>query len=190
MLPRTCDRQCCFQCGVIIRCLSNKPQKVDVASCIRRDRLKYNLILIINDFQTYDADVQYGGTNTGLSHYSLWGWGSNWMSPLLLEEFKYNITKAGYNSWLTSTAALIFSGKLWWNNLIVRTLSYLACYIAILQCLRQGQMHCFHRKKLTFKSIYILHRSSRKSKDYVYGIWLHKVLGIWKGYYRVQEQQP
>ena len=29
--------------------------------------------LIINDFQTYDADVQYGGTNTGLSHYSLWG---------------------------------------------------------------------------------------------------------------------
>ena len=25
----------------------------------------------------------------------------------------------------------------------------------------------------------------RKSKDYVYGIWVYKVLGIWKGYYRV-----
>ena len=27
----------------------------------------------------------------------------------------------------------------------------------------------------------------RKSKDYVYGILVYKVLGIWKGYYRVQE---
>ena len=26
----------------------------------------------------------------------------------------------------------------------------------------------------------------RKSKDYVYGIWVYKVLGIWKGYYRVK----
>ena len=25
----------------------------------------------------------------------------------------------------------------------------------------------------------------RKSKDYVYGIWVYKVLGIWKGYYSV-----
>ena len=25
----------------------------------------------------------------------------------------------------------------------------------------------------------------RKSKDYVYGIWVYKVQGIWKGYYRV-----
>ena len=24
--------------------------------------------------------------------------------------------------------------------------------------------------------------SIRKSKDYVYGIWLYKVLGIWKGF--------
>ena len=24
----------------------------------------------------------------------------------------------------------------------------------------------------------------RKSKDYVYGIWVYKALGIWKGYYR------
>ena len=27
----------------------------------------------------------------------------------------------------------------------------------------------------------------RKNKDYVYGIWLYKVLGIWKGYYRVKK---
>ena len=26
-----------------------------------------------------------------------------------------------------------------------------------------------------------------KSKDYVYGIWVYKILGIWKGYYRVKE---
>ena len=26
----------------------------------------------------------------------------------------------------------------------------------------------------------------RKSKDYVYDIWLYKVLGIWKGYYKVK----
>ena len=32
-----------------------------------------NLILVIINFQTYDADIQYGGTNMGLSHYSLWG---------------------------------------------------------------------------------------------------------------------
>ena len=27
----------------------------------------------------------------------------------------------------------------------------------------------------------------KKSKDYVYGIWVYKVLGIWKGYYRVKK---
>ena len=27
----------------------------------------------------------------------------------------------------------------------------------------------------------------RKSKDYVYGIWVYKVPGIWKGYYRVKK---
>ena len=27
----------------------------------------------------------------------------------------------------------------------------------------------------------------RKSKDYVYGKWVYKVLGIWKGYYRVKK---
>ena len=29
--------------------------------------------------------------------------------------------------------------------------------------------------------------SMRKSKDYVHGIWVYKVLGIWKGYYRVKK---
>ena len=29
--------------------------------------------------------------------------------------------------------------------------------------------------------------SRRKSKDYVYGIWVYKALGIWKGYYRVKK---
>ena len=27
----------------------------------------------------------------------------------------------------------------------------------------------------------------RKSKDYVYGIWMYKALDIWKGYYRVKK---
>ena len=27
----------------------------------------------------------------------------------------------------------------------------------------------------------------RKSKDYVYGIWVYKALGIWKGYYRIKK---
>ena len=27
----------------------------------------------------------------------------------------------------------------------------------------------------------------RKTKDYVYGIWLYNALGIWKGYYRVKK---
>ena len=26
-----------------------------------------------------------------------------------------------------------------------------------------------------------------KSKDYVYGIWVYKALGIWKGYYRAKQ---
>ena len=30
---------------------------------------------------------------------------------------------------------------------------------------------------------------NRKSKDYVYGIWVCKALGIWKGYYRVKNQR-
>ena len=29
--------------------------------------------------------------------------------------------------------------------------------------------------------------SVRKSKDYVYGIWVYKALDIWKGYYRVKK---
>ena len=29
--------------------------------------------------------------------------------------------------------------------------------------------------------------SIRKSKDYVYGIWVYKALGVWKGYYRVKK---
>ena len=27
----------------------------------------------------------------------------------------------------------------------------------------------------------------RRSKDYVYGIWVYKALGLWKGYYRVKK---
>ena len=30
-------------------------------------------------------------------------------------------------------------------------------------------------------------KTIRKSKDYVYGKWVYKVLSIWKGYYRVKE---
>ena len=31
------------------------------------------------------------------------------------------------------------------------------------------------------------HIPVRKSKDYVYGIWVYKALDIWKGYYRVKK---
>ena len=34
----------------------------------------------------------------------------------------------------------------------------------------------YYRSNSTLKRI-------RKNKDYVYGIWVYKVLGIWKGYY-------
>ena len=30
----------------------------------------------------------------------------------------------------------------------------------------------------------------RNSKDYVYGKWVYKVLGIWKGYHRVKKSSP
>ena len=29
----------------------------------------------------------------------------------------------------------------------------------------------------------------RKRKDYVYSIWVYKVLGMWKGYYRVKQER-
>ena len=35
-----------------------------------------------------------------------------------------------------------------------------------------------------FAHLYI---AIRKSKDYVYGIWVYKALDIWKGYYRVKQ---
>ena len=35
-------------------------------------------------------------------------------------------------------------------------------------------------------SLWFHYELLRKSKDYVYGIWVYKALGIWKGYYRVK----
>ena len=46
----------------------------------------------------------------------------------------------------------------------------------------------YNARGYTFKSFVVdrlLRR--RKSKDYVYGIWVYKVLGIWEGYYRVKK---
>ena len=43
-------------------------------------------------------------------------------------------------------------------------------------------MHIFGAQPLNESNII-----KRKSKDYVYGIWVYKVLGIWKGYYRVKK---
>ena len=37
------------------------------------------------------------------------------------------------------------------------------------------------------KLVTLLYQLIRKSKDYVYGIWVYKALGIWKGYYRVKK---
>ena len=40
--------------------------------------------------------------------------------------------------------------------------------------------------ELTGNTQYIYFSLLRRSKDYVYGIWVYKALGIWKGYYRVK----
>ena len=43
-------------------------------------------------------------------------------------------------------------------------------------------------QKQWYSFIYLcIHNPLRKSKDYVYGIWVYKALGIWKGYYRVKK---
>ena len=50
----------------------------------------------------------------------------------------------------------------------------------------RSRMHIYvirPRHKQHFNLLYRI----RKSKDYVYGIWVHKVLGIWKCYYRVKK---
>ena len=46
-------------------------------------------------------------------------------------------------------------------------------------------MYLFWRTR--FRGPRYLKNHLRKSKDYVYGIWVYKVLGIWKGYYRVKK---
>ena len=46
-----------------------------------------------------------------------------------------------------------------------------------------GIGHCIYFTDVWYPS----NRLLRKSKDYVYGIWVYKVLGIWKGYYRVKK---
>ena len=40
---------------------------------------------------------------------------------------------------------------------------------------------------LYYAAFIALHDIVRKSKDYIYGIGVYKVLGIWKGYYRVKK---
>ena len=40
-----------------------------------------------------------------------------------------------------------------------------------------------HETNILLGGIFII----RKSKDYVYGIWVYKALDIWKGYYRVKK---
>ena len=42
-----------------------------------------------------------------------------------------------------------------------------------------------HIKVMVWMSNYT--QPIRKSKDYVYGIWVYKALDIWKGYYRVKK---
>ena len=37
------------------------------------------------------------------------------------------------------------------------------------------------------KSGYTNYNPTRKSQDYVYGVWVCKLLGIWNGYYRVKK---
>ena len=51
------------------------------------------------------------------------------------------------------------------------------------QCHTTGLTEGVHSISQYQQIIYVL----RKSKDYVYGIWVYKALGIWKGYYRVKK---
>ena len=52
-----------------------------------------------------------------------------------------------------------------------------------------GQIRCtscsnaYHLNCITLDSRELV----KKSKDYVYGIWVYNILGIWKGYYRVKK---
>ena len=44
-----------------------------------------------------------------------------------------------------------------------------------------------NRLSTTAADALIHEKCIRKSKDYVYGIWVYKALDIWKGYYRVKK---
>ena len=50
-------------------------------------------------------------------------------------------------------------------------------------------MHCLSYDRLIQFQLSERHTNQliRKSKDYVYGIWVYKALDIWKGYYRVKK---
>ena len=52
----------------------------------------------------------------------------------------------------------------------------------IRRCLQRMQFALAHNKYWLWWYCMI-----RKSKDYVYGIWVYKALGIWKGYYKGYE---
>ena len=48
----------------------------------------------------------------------------------------------------------------------------------------------FHALIIFWKLLLFNSWTIRKSKDYVYGIWLYKVIGIWKGYHKVKWYLP
>ena len=50
----------------------------------------------------------------------------------------------------------------------------------------ESPCHLCDPSLMTCNKISMIH-CIRKSKDYVYGIWVYKALDIWKGYYRVKK---
>ena len=55
----------------------------------------------------------------------------------------------------------------------------------------EGQIDIFYKKRMLYLSQNMsgdrhwknrCYSPIRKNKDYVYGIWVYKALGIWKGY--------
>ena len=62
---------------------------------------------------------------------------------------------------------------------------FLACYIKLtnIHCKLNQIIALIINRLCNHPCLYFI----RKSKDYVYGIWVYKALGIWKGYYRVKK---
>ena len=79
------------------------------------------------------------------------------------------------------------TGSIWshWvitRGLVVQRLQWLDAWVLVFGSVSHTAIHFAHIWYMNWTLPVI-----RKSKDYVYGIWVYKALGIWKGYYRVNQ---